>query len=124
MRLEGNDGVCMLELTNTGYETYDDLSECETTNWQATNWLETDIRVRTPHGWGTSQVACMQTWDAAYFADWLDALSRHRIGIYDIVFPEPNLALRAVALVMQNVRLQVSFILERPGEWQMDDASN
>ena len=120
MRIEGHDGVSELSLTIVGYETSDDVSQHE-----SANWLETTIHVQTPHGWGVSQAAFMQTWDAALFADWLDALSRHRrrVGLSDMIFPEPNLALRAVALGTQHIRLLVRFILEKPGEWHMDDAS-
>ena len=118
MRLEGNDGISELSLTIVGYETADDGSQ-----YESANWLETTIHIETPHGWGTSQVACMQTWDAVELADWLDMLGRRRFGVSGIVFPEPNLALRAVVLGTQRVRLRVGFILEKPGEWHMDDAS-
>lgn len=124
MRLEGQDGVCELSWTIIGYEAPEDVSERETSDWRTTNWLEAVIRVRTPHGWGVSQVACTQTWDAARFADWLDNVSRRRICITGIAFPEPNLALRAVAFLTQHVRLHVEFILEQPGEWHMDNAPN
>ncbi len=118
MRIEGHDGVSELSLTIVGYETSDDVSQ-----YESANWLETTIHVQTPHGWGTSQVAFMQTWDAAGLADWLDMLGRRPFGVSGMVFPEPNLALRAVALGTQHVRLRVWFILEKPGEWHMDDAS-
>ena len=118
MRIEGHDGISGLSLTIVGYETSDDVSQHE-----SANWLETTLHIQTPHGWGTSQVACMQTWGAAELADWLDMIGRRRFGISDMFFPEPNLDLRAVALGTQHIRLLVRFILEKPGEWHMDDAS-
>jgi hypothetical protein len=118
MRLEGSDGISELRLTVVGYETSDDVSQHE-----AANWLESVIHIQTPHVWGSSLVAFMQTWDAAGLANWLDMLGRRRFGVSGIVFPEPNLAFRAVALGTQRVSLRVWFILEKPGEWHMDDAS-
>ncbi len=66
----------------------------------------------------------MLTWDVAEFADWLDAFgipgtpppSRSYFG-----FPEPNLQLEVRAQELQHVGLHISFILERPGRWEMDD---
>src|SRR5258708_6660247 len=124
MRLEGSDGVSALELTIAGYEFPDDLSDRDTANW-----LEFDLRVRTPHGQGTSRVGCMHTWDVSELADYLDALGARRFWLRGVpvpLFPEPNLQLGCsvllAALRPHRVTLHVSFILERPGEWQMDDA--
>jgi hypothetical protein len=120
MRLESSDGVSALELTIAGYEFPDNLSDRDTANW-----LEFDLRVRTPHGQGTSRVGLMRTWDTADFADWLDALSaRHSRwpGEEYMVFPEPNLQFHATGLWRREIILHVYFILELPGEWEMDDA--
>jgi hypothetical protein len=126
MRLESSDGVSALELTVAGYESPDDLSD-----WQTANWLEVDLRVRTPHGQGTSRVACMHTWDVSELADWLDAHGARRLWIRAAPFflaPEPNLQLwfsgLLAALWSHRIALHVYFILEQPGEWQMDDASD
>jgi hypothetical protein len=118
MRLDSTNGVGQLEVTVAGYEFPDDLSELS-----AANWLEVDVSVRTPHGWGTSRVACMQTWSAADFADWLAALGAGRIvGKSNMLFSEPNLQFQTGAQTAQEVTVHVWFILELPGEWQMDDA--
>src|SRR5262245_51669297 len=103
MRLAGADGVGDLGATGAGYEFPDGLSEQSTANW-----LEVDVSVRTPDGWGTSRVACMHTWDAAYFADWLDALgARRSVGESVMLFPEPNLQLRVVPQTAQEVTVHV-----------------
>jgi len=39
-----------------------------------------------------------------------------------MVFPEPNLQLEMITQTDQEVTLHVYFILEQPGEWDMDDA--
>ncbi|MGZ3599610.1 MAG: WapI family immunity protein [Ktedonobacterales bacterium] len=118
MRLESIDGVGTLEITLAGYESPDETSERS-----EANWLETDLHVRTGHGQGTSRVACMHTWDAADFVDWLNALAtRQSISRRSMVFPEPDLQLEMITQTDQEVTLNVYFILEQPGEWDMDDA--
>ena len=62
-------------------------------------------------------------WDAADFADWLDALGSHQSGSQPpMVFPEPNLQLNVITQTDQEVTLHVYFVLEQPGGWDMDDA--
>jgi hypothetical protein len=68
----------------------------------------------------------MLTWNAAEFADWLDAIGT--VGtqpppFQSFVFPDPNLQLGVLAQDPKQVQLHVYFILELPGQWEMDDAS-
>ena len=119
MQLESVDGVGELMVTIVGYEFPDDLIDERTANW-----LEVDVQVRTPHGSGASRTPCMLTWDVAEFADWLDAFGTPGTPPPSrsyFVFPEPNLQLEVRAQKPQHVGLHVSFILERPGQWEMDD---
>ncbi len=120
MQLNGADGIGELRVTIASYEFPNILNEVT-----AANWLEIDISVRTPHGSGTSRVACMRTWDVVSLADWLDALGAQRpMDCLDIAFPEPNLQIRVVHRMPEELTFHVYFILERPGMWQMDDAHN
>jgi hypothetical protein len=117
MQLASLDGAGELMVTIAGYEFPDDLSQEDTANW-----LEVDLSVWTPHGRGSSRVACMTTRSAAEFADWLDALGARRVGTrFPMLFPEPNLQLKVLAWGPDHVSLHVYFILERPGQWEMDD---
>lgn len=118
MRLVSLDGASEMAITIAGYECPEDASK------EDANWLEVDVSVRTPHGRGVSRVACMTTWNAVAFADWLDALGARRFGTPSIMlFGEPNLQFQASDQWAHQVMLLVYFILERPGEWEMDDAS-
>ena len=120
MQLRGADGISELRVTIAGYEFHNTLNDVS-----AANWLEIDISVRTPHGSGFSRVACMRTWDAVSFADWLDALGARRpVDYLDIAFREPNLQIRVVRQTAREITFHVWFILERPGLWQMDDSHN
>ena len=120
MQLKGVDGIRELRITFAGYEFSNDLSDASTANW-----LEADINVQTPHGWGTSRVACMHTWDALSLDDWLDTLGAQRlVGELEMLFPEPNLQFRVAHQTAREITFHVGFILERPGQWQMDDAHN
>lgn len=117
MRIEGSDGANWIEVTLAGYEFPDEIIERETMNW-----LETDLRVRTFHGRGVSRVALMRTWDAADFAHWLESLSAAYVGSESImIFPEPNLQMKAVRWPAY-VAIDIYFILEQPGQWDMNDA--
>jgi len=68
----------------------------------------------------------MLTWDVAAFADWLDAFGTRGTlppSLASFGFPEPNLQLEVRAQQPQHVGFHVFFILERPGQWEMDDMS-
>lgn len=118
MRLESLDGTTNLVVSIAGYEFPDDLSELHTANW-----LEADLDVQTLHGRGTCRTACMMTWDAARFADWLEALGTQQVGTPTMMgFPEPNLQMQVTGQALRYIRFHVYFILESPGYWKMDDA--
>jgi hypothetical protein len=120
MQLKGVDGMREPRITFAGYEFSNNLNDASTANW-----LEVDISVQTPHGWGTSRVACMHTWDALSLADWFDTLGAQRpVGELEMLFPEPNLQFRVAHQTAREITFHVGFILERPGQWQMDDAHN
>ncbi len=117
MRLASLDGATNLTATIADYEFPDDLNDLNTANW-----LEVDLTVQTPHGWGTCRTGCMLTWHAIAFADWLEALGVDRVKTPALMaFPEPNLQLKVTDQSSQHIRLHVTFVLEHPGRWEMDD---
>lgn len=121
MWLKSIDNDAELGLTIAGYESLDYLSDRDTANW-----LEIDVSVQTAHGRGVSRVPCMHTWDAVTFATWLAAFdSHHPLDQNDMLpwlCPEPNLQFQMVSQAAREVIIHVYFILEQPGEWEMDDA--
>jgi hypothetical protein len=118
MRLESLTSTNQLIVTIAGYESPADVRQSSNDDW-----LEINLSVRTPYGRGSCQVAAMTTGTAAAFADWLDALGAGPVQIQPLMlFPEPNLQLKVIAYSGEHVSLQIRFILERPGQWEMDDA--
>ncbi len=121
MQLKSIDSVAELGLTIAGYEFPNRLLERD-----AANWLEIDLSVQTTQGWGISRVPCMHTWDATQLAAWLAAFdSRHALDQNDMrswPCPEPNLQFHIISAAEQEVVMRVNFILEQPGEWEMNDA--
>lgn len=128
MHLASLDGSAELTLTIAGYAYPNDLSDEVTANW-----LDVDLNVRTPHGWGTSRADIMLTWNGEQFVYWLDAIATASTELPPMwftggtsldVYPFPeNLAVSRRAQDPQNIRLEVYFVLELPGHWEMDDSS-
>lgn len=120
MRLESLDGATTLKVTILGYEWPDDPRGA-----LPANWLMVDLSVQTLHGWGICRTACMTTWNAADFADWLEALGARPTetpSLTQFAFAEPNLQVQVLGQSSRRVRLHIIFILEQPGFWEMDDA--
>jgi hypothetical protein len=112
---EGNELGVML----AGYE-FPDCAEEEMT----ANWLEVVLYVRSERGTGWCQAPALLTWDVSRLASWLEHRAQRRppTSVVEewIGFAEPNLQIHLEGDKDVGVAFQVTFYLERPGEWTVE----
>jgi hypothetical protein len=67
----------------------------------------------------------MLTWNGDQFVEWLEAITAVDSAPPPLsCLPYPNnLVVNVLAKDPQNIRLDVYFLLELPGHWEMDDSS-